>query len=59
MQKGMATTLLFRLVRRLPRRERLDNMVHALGLEHDLRPVAPRFIRELGAQLVDVHILSP
>ncbi len=34
-------------------------MMNALGLEDDLRPVAARLVRELGAQLVDVHILSP
>ena len=50
---------MLRLVRRLPRRERLDDVVDALGLQHDLRAVAARLARELGAELVDVHILGP
>ena len=51
--------LLLALARRLARGERLDDVVHALGLEHDLRPVAARLVRELGAELVDVHVLGP
>ena len=50
---------MLRLVRRLPRRKRLDDVVDALGLQHDLRAVAARLARELGAELVDVHILGP
>ena len=56
---GDKGALLLRLRLRLLRGERLDDMVHALGLEHDLRSVAPRLARELGAELVDVHVLSP
>ena len=48
-----------RLARRLPRGERLDDVVHALGLEHDLGAIAARLVRELRAELVDVHVLGP
>jgi hypothetical protein len=37
--------------------ELLDDLLHAVRLEHDLRPVALRLVRELRAQLIDVHVL--
>ena len=49
--------LLLGLVRRLPRRERFDDVVHTFGLEDDLRAVASRLVCELCAELIDVHIL--
>lgn len=37
--------------------QRLEDVVDALRLEHDLRAVAARLFRELGAELVDIDVL--